>query len=70
MTATVRMAFLTTEARNAYIAATFPEREATEVPGLYELPNGDRLGVFCETVTLYEKATPDALEAATGDTRR
>ena len=55
------ISFPTTQQRNEYIDNTFPKRECTDVPGLYSLPDGRSLGVFCLTVTVYEKQEPDDL---------
>ena len=43
--------------RDEFIDRRFSERKGDETPGFYSLPDGDSLGVFCNTVTHYEKGT-------------
>ena len=49
-----------TEQRDRYLHEDFPERKATDTPGLYEVDNG-RVGVHLLTVTLYLAELPEFL---------
>ena len=49
--------FPTLEARDRWIEARYPDRTATETPGLYETPAGECFGVFCYDVTVYRQST-------------
>lgn len=43
--------------RDAFIEERFPRRECSDVPGVYNLPDGDELGVSIEDVILYPRNT-------------
>jgi len=47
------IAFDSADARDAYLEREHPDRKALEQPGTYSLPNGDELGVFLNSVTIY-----------------
>lgn len=49
-----RFIFDNTADRDLYIHDNFPMRKCTDVPGMYQLPDGRSLEVFCEEVTLEE----------------
>lgn len=56
--------FDSTEQRDRYLHEDFPERKATDTPGLYEVDNG-RIGVLEQTVTLYMAEPPYFLRRLT-----
>ena len=47
----IRWTFTSTEERDAFITRVFPERTASDTPGLYELPGRDTLGVHLLAVS-------------------
>ena len=52
--------FDNTEQRDRYLQHDFPERKATEVPGIYDVDDG-RVGVWETVVTLYLDELPEFL---------
>jgi hypothetical protein len=48
------MDFKSQRARNEHLETEYPDRKGCEVPGFYHLPDGRSLGVFCNSITLYE----------------
>lgn len=54
--------FSTSAERDAWIARHFPDRQASDVPGLFHVPGGS-VRVRCELVTLTDSALERISEA-------